>query len=297
MQKFIPVAVSAVVLLFGNAAVADPVRINDADEGYSRLARWEQHLDDTIANGIRRHSLRPDRAWAFQKSLDSIEAHVVQSYYESDNGIDPQTFRRYASQLRDLSNQLGENDWGARNVYGDGWFDDRGGGWNNSGRGQGWNGGDQNPGWNNGGIPPASGNYYREGDYERSCHQGNAAAGTIFGAIAGGLIGGAASHGNGGAVAGGVILGGLLGNTLSRDIDCDDQRYAFDAYGHSLNGDVGRDYDWQHGNSNGTFTSTREYRDGGQICRDFRAVTYRNGQRFERSGTACRDDSGNWSTR
>jgi surface antigen len=287
MQKFIPAAVSAAVLLFASAAVADPVRINDSDEGYSRLARWEQHLDDTIANGVRHNSLNPKRAWMIQKNLDSIEAHVVQSYYESDNGIDPQTFRRYAGQLRDIGNQLGESDWGARNVYGDGWDDDRGAG---------WNGGYRNPGWNNAGPGP-SGNYYREGDYERSCHQGNVAAGTIFGAIAGGLIGSAASHGNGGAVAGGVIIGGLLGNTLSRDIDCDDQRYAFDAYGHSLNGDIGRDYDWRHGNSNGTFTTTREYRDGGQFCRDFTAVTYRNGQRYERQGTACRTDDGNWQTR
>jgi surface antigen len=33
------------------------------------------------------------------------------------------------------------------------------------------------------------------------------------------------------------------------------------------------------------------------VCRDFRAVTYRNGQRFEREGTACRDSDGNWRTR
>lgn len=289
MRKLFPLAVSAAMLLFANGAVADPIRLNDNDEGYSRLARWEQHLDDTIANGVRRNTLNPKRAWALQKNLDSIEAHVLQSYYESDNGIDSRTFRVYARQLRDLSNQLGESDWGARNVYGDGWYDDRGAG---------GYGGDRNPGWSGGGYPPPSGgNYYREGDYERSCRQGNAAAGTIFGAIAGGLIGGAASHGNGGAVAGGVILGGLLGNALTRDISCDDQRYAFDAYGRSMNGDVGRDYDWDHGKNNGTFRTTREYRDGDQICRDFRAITYRDGQRFERTGTACRDNSGNWATR
>src|SRR5689334_6690890 len=61
--------------------------------------------------------------------------------------------------------------------------------------------------------PPSA---YREGYYERNCHRGNAAAGTVFGAIGGGLIGGAASHGNAGAVVGGVLLGGLLGNALSR---------------------------------------------------------------------------------
>jgi surface antigen len=283
MRRIIPLAVSAAALFASSTAMADPIRLNDNDEGYSRLMRWEQHLDDTIADGVRHNSLNPRRAWTIQKSLDSIEAQALQSYYESNNGIDPQTFRRYAIQLRDIGNQLGDGDWAANNVYGDNWHDDRAGDWGH---------GDHDA--NN--APPPS-NYYREGDYERSCHQGNAAAGTVFGAIAGGLIGGAASHGNGGAVVGGVILGGLLGNTLSRDIDCDDQRYAFDAYGSSLNGDIGRDYDWRHGNSYGTFTSTREYRDGGQVCRDFRAVTYRDGQRFERSGTACRDYSGNWNTR
>jgi surface antigen len=89
----------------------------------------------------------------------------------------------------------------------------------------------------------------------------------------------------------------LLGNALSRDIDCDDQRYAFDSYSLSLNGEIGRDYDWDHGGNRGTFTSTREYRDGGQVCRDFRAVTYRNGERFERQGTACREVDGTWRTR
>src|SRR4051812_36985061 len=80
-----------------------------------------------------------------------------------------------------------------------------------------------------------SGNYYRQGDYEQNCRRGNAAAGTIFGALAGGLIGNAASRGNGGAVVGGAILGGLLGNTVSKDIDCDDQPYAFRVYSDGLN--------------------------------------------------------------
>jgi surface antigen len=260
--------------------MADPIAIA-GDEGYSRLARWEQHLDDRIASGVRSRSLNPRRAWQIQKNLDSIEAHVLQSYYEGDQGIDAREFRRYSSQLRDIAAQLGDRGWESRNVYGDGWHDDRGP-----------RAGDRGPGWNDEGPP--SGNYYREGDYERSCRQGNVAAGTIFGAIAGGLIGSAASHGNGGAVAGGVILGGLLGNTLARDIDCDDQRYAFDTYSDALNGDVGREYRWNHNNNYGTFSSTREYRDGGFVCRDFHTVTYRNGQRYDRDGTACRQVDGYW---
>lgn len=148
-----------------------------------------------------------------------------------------------------------------------------------------------------GGPPPSNYRYYHEGDYENDCHRGNQVAGTIFGAIAGGLIGGAVSHGNGGAVAGGVILGGLAGNALSQDIDCDNQRYAFSAYDEGFNGEVGREYDWRHGDDYGTFRPTREYRDGNYICRDFHATNYRHGQAFDRDGTACREDDGYWHLR
>ena len=143
--------------------------------------------------------------------------------------------------------------------------------------------------------PPPPATYYEQGRYEADCRRGNATAGTIFGAIAGGLIGGAASRGNGGAVAGGVVLGGLLGNVIGRDIDCEDQPLAFRVYSESLNGEIGRPYEWSSRGNRGTFTSVREYRRGGQVCRDFTTVTYRRGDRFSRSGTACRDiGTGNW---
>ena len=142
--------------------------------------------------------------------------------------------------------------------------------------------------------PPGPGAYYERGRYEQNCRNGNAAAGTIFGALAGGLIGGAASNGNGGAVVGGVILGGLLGNTISRNIDCDDQPVAFNVYTQGLNGDINRRYDWRGRNGYGYFTPTREFRRGGVVCRDFDEVTYRNGQRYTTSGTACRETNGNW---
>ena len=142
---------------------------------------------------------------------------------------------------------------------------------------------------------PPPGAYYQQGRYEADCRSGNATAGTIFGAIAGGLIGGAASRGNGGAVAGGVVVGGLLGNVIGRDVDCEDQPTAYRVYGQSLNGDVGRPYEWSSRGNHGTFTSVREYRRGGMICRDFTTVTYRRGEQFSRNGTACRDlGTGNW---
>ncbi len=143
--------------------------------------------------------------------------------------------------------------------------------------------------------PPPSGNYYQEGYYENNCRKdSNKVAGTLFGALAGGLIGGAASHGNGGAVVGGAILGGLLGNAVSRDIPCEDHPYAFRAYATGLNGDLGRRYDWRHGDNYGYFTPQREFNRGGRVCRSWSETTYVRGRSYNRSGTACRYNDGNW---
>jgi surface antigen len=142
------------------------------------------------------------------------------------------------------------------------------------------------------GPPPPP--YYREGYYEDNCRRGNTAAGTIFGAIAGGLIGSAASHGDGGAVVGGAILGGLLGNTVARDIPCEDHRYAFRAYSDGLDGQIGRRYDWRHGDNYGYFIPEREFRRNGYRCRSWSETTYVRGRSFTRAGTACRLRDGRW---
>ena len=142
--------------------------------------------------------------------------------------------------------------------------------------------------------PPPPQAYYEQGRYEQNCRRGNTAAGTIFGALAGGLIGSAASHGNGGAVVGGAILGGLLGNAVSRDIDCDDQPVAFRVYASGLNGDIGRRYEWRGSHGYGYFTPTREFRRGGTVCREWTETTYRGDRSYSRSGTACRETGGNW---
>jgi len=143
--------------------------------------------------------------------------------------------------------------------------------------------------------PPPSQAYYEQGRYEDSCRRGNATAGTIFGALAGGLIGGAASRGNGGAVVGGVVLGGLLGNVIGRDIDCEDQPVAYRTYAAGLNGDIGRPYEWRNRGNRGTFTSTREFRRGGTMCREFTETSYRGDRSTTRSGIACREmGNGHW---
>ncbi len=117
----------------------------------------------------------------------------------------------------------------------------------------------------------------------------------FLGAVAGGLIGLAVSHGNGGAVVGGAVLGGVLGNTVSKDIACDDQPTAIRTYSEGLNGDMGRRYDWNHGQSRGYFQPTREYqRQGISVSGDFAETTYRDGRELTHNGTACRANDGQW---
>jgi len=139
-----------------------------------------------------------------------------------------------------------------------------------------------------------SAKYYRRGEYEQNCRVGNIAAGTIFGAAAGGLASSAVSNGNGGAIAGGAVLGGLLGNTVAKDIECDDQPYAFRTYSNGLNGDIGRRYNWNHGQARGYFQPVREYRRSGIQCRDFTLTTYRGDRELSHQGTACRATDGQW---
>ena len=40
---------------------------------------------------------------------------------------------------------------------------------------------------------------------------------------------------------------------------------------------------------------SREFRRGGMVCREFTETSYRpDGRSFTRTGTACRQDDGNW---
>ena len=163
---------------------------------------------------------------------------------------------------------------------------------------QGYNGPPPDQGYN--GPPPGPGYYgppprrYHEGDYEDSCRRDNNTAGTLFGMLAGGLIGSAASHGNGGAVVGGAILGGIFGNAVTHDMPCEDHPYAFRVYAQGLDGDIGHRYEWRHGDDYGYFVPENEFHRGGYICRSFTETTYRGGHSYNHSGSACRMGDGNW---
>jgi surface antigen len=119
--------------------------------------------------------------------------------------------------------------------------------------------------------------------------------GTVLGAAGGGIIGGFAGHGNGLGIIGGALLGGLAGNAISRDMDCDDQRAAASSYDESFRGRVGERHEWHSdGDDHGYIVTNREYRRDGRICRDFTQVVYRQGREFDRDGTACRRQGGDW---
>lgn len=138
---------------------------------------------------------------------------------------------------------------------------------------------------------------YERGAYYYGSDCGNdVAAGTVLGAIAGGVIGNQIGRGNGGATVAGVIVGGMAGNAISRDMNCGDRRYALTSYSAGFEGRIGDRHDWRSADSSnhGSFTPVREYSRDGTICRDFRETSTRDGREYSRNGTACRQSDGNW---
>ncbi len=153
-----------------------------------------------------------------------------------------------------------------------------------------WRAHDGDHGYQHGDRGYQRGAYY----YGSDCND-NAVAGTLMGAAVGGVIGNQVGHGNGGATAAGVILGGLAGNSISRDMDCSDRHYALTSYSAGFEGRIGERQDWHNGNNRGSFTPTREYSRNGNVCRDFQEASYRgDGYHYARNGTACRRNDGNW---
>lgn len=130
--------------------------------------------------------------------------------------------------------------------------------------------------------------------YADECSGRDHTAGTVLGALAGGVLGGAVTDGHGAGLIGGALLGGLAGNAIARDMDCDDRPYAARAYRDSFAAPVGRRHAWNRGANRGYIVNNREYRVRGEVCRDFTQVTYRKGREFTRNGTACRPARGEW---
>jgi uncharacterized protein YcfJ len=63
---------------------------------------------------------------------------------------------------------------------------------------------------------------------QADCHSHNHNTGTVVGAVGGGAVGSAVTHGSLGGVVAGAVIGGLAGNAISRDADCrHDRRSAY----------------------------------------------------------------------
>ncbi len=127
-----------------------------------------------------------------------------------------------------------------------------------------------------------------------ACSGSDHTSGTIVGGVLGGVLGAVLTHGQGVGIAGGALLGGLAGNAVARDLDCQDQPYAARTYEQSFHGQVGHRYDWSRGPDRGYIVTNREYAQGPRLCRDFTQVVYRHGREYDRQGTACRNRNGEW---
>ena len=141
------------------------------------------------------------------------------------------------------------------------------------------------------GAASAQGRYY----YGDDCKEQNKTAGTVIGAIAGGIIGNQFGSGGGKAAAtvGGVILGGAVGNKIAGDMDCQDRPYAFRVYDQAFYGPVGRRYEWRNPQGRyGYIRTTREYWRRRQVCRDFEEGVWRHNRWNVNYGTACRFNDG-----
>ena len=58
-----------------------------------------------------------------------------------------------------------------------------------------------------------------------NCSGHSHGTGTVVGAVGGGLIGDAITHGSAVGVIGGAVAGGLAGNAIARDRNCSGRRY------------------------------------------------------------------------
>mgnify|MGYP001175074940 CR=1 FL=1 len=122
-------------------------------------------------------------------------------------------------------------------------------------------------------------------------------AGTLLGAIGGGLAGSQFGGGNGRLIATGIgtLAGAMLGRSVGESLDRADelylQRASYDAF------ETGSARGWQNPDSGnyGTVSPGYAYQSrGGDYCREYQQTVYVGGRSQEAYGTACRQPDGSW---
>lgn len=135
-----------------------------------------------------------------------------------------------------------------------------------------------------------------------ACESGNQkqTAGTLIGAIGGGLLGSQVGGGSGRLVATGVgtLLGAFLGSEVGKSLDRADRQAMSNTTQETLETNPsGQTSTWQNpdsGNS-GTVTPTSTYRNSeGQYCREYQQTVEIGGKSEQAYGTACRQPDGTW---
>lgn len=124
-------------------------------------------------------------------------------------------------------------------------------------------------------------------------------AGTVVGAVGGGLLGSQIGHGSGqlAAVAAGTLLGAFIGHQVGESLDRADIEYARRAQDQAYAAPIGQRIIWsnpQSGNG-GTVTPMREGNDStGHYCREYQSTVTVGGKTEQAYGTACRQPDGTW---
>jgi surface antigen len=113
--------------------------------------------------------------------------------------------------------------------------------------------------------------------------------------VIGGVIGNSQAHGHDkwAATAGGSILGVLLGGAIGQTVDSFDRSCAAQAVAYAP---VGQPVQWRNQNYGREYQvmPMREYRNGGQYCREYQATANIDGRWQQVHGTACMEPDGSW---
>lgn len=132
------------------------------------------------------------------------------------------------------------------------------------------------------------------------CEGNKEAVGTVVGAILGGIIGSRFGKGGGkkAATVLGAVAGGYAGNRYGESLDCrDQQQHAQTTHKALETQPSGQPSRWNNPDSghSGSITPVRTWqRDTGQYCRDYTQSIVIDGKVEEATGTACREDGGQW---
>jgi len=124
-------------------------------------------------------------------------------------------------------------------------------------------------------------------------------AGTVVGAVAGGLVGSQFGKGGGRVAATmiGAFAGGVIGHEIGRSMDRQDRILAQQAEFDALErGPAGRPVRWRNADNGryGEVIPGEPYRRGSIDCRPYEHIVYIDGRPRTMRGTACRNGDGTW---